>query len=163
MAYNSTLTKNGWIQTLNDGEDLRIGYYYIPNHSFSCPHCLEYQERMMTREQCLNILGIADEGATDLLHPNCKCELAFYDKGTRLKALNTAELTDQYHIREQVMALELKKEELLSDMKIYKSQGQFAEADKVKNKLEKVNSSIKDLQEALPTTELKKQVVARNR
>ena len=163
MAYNSTLTKNGWIQTLNDGEDLRIGYYYIPNHSFSCPHCLEHQERMMTREQCLNILGTSDEGATDLLHPNCKCELAFYDKGTRLKALNTAELTDQYHIREQVMALELKKEELLSDMKIYKSQGQFAEADKVKNKLEKVNSSIKDLQEALPTTELKKQVVARNR
>lgn len=167
MVYNSTLTKNGWIQTLNDGKDMEVNLFYIKRHSFSCPHCLAHQEQIMTREECLDIFNTADEGATDLLHPNCKCELSFYNNNTKLDPIKSfseqQELEQQYHIREQVMGLELKKEELLSDYKIYQRQGQYGEADKVKKRIEKVNSSIKDLQEALPTTELKKQVVARNR
>ena len=163
MTYNTCLTRNGWIQTLNDGNDMGIQYYFIPSHSFSCPYCAEFQEKRMTAKQCYNLLGTADEGETELLHPNCKCELAFYDSGVRFKSLNYAQIEEEYHIKQKVNSLQLKKEELLSDKKIYKGLGDQGGIDKVNSQIKKVNSSIKELQSALPTTELKKQVVARNR
>lgn len=166
MVYNTTLTKNGWIQTLNDGLEAGVGYYYVEGHSFSCPHCAEHQNVKMTREECLNIIGTADEGATDLLHPNCKCELVFYEEGKELKPYTKeelAEIDEQYHIREKVMALELKKEETVSNMKIARSLGDEGLFDKYNQQRNKINSSIRELKEALPTTELQKQVVAISR
>lgn len=166
MVYNTTLTKNGWIQTLNDGLDLGVGYFYVGKHSFSCHYCAKHQDRKMTREECLDILGTAEDGATELLHPNCKCELVFYETGKKLKPYTKkelAEIDEQYHIREKVMALELKKEETVSNMKIARSLGDEGLFDKYNQQRNKINSSIRELQEALPTTELKKQVVAINR
>lgn len=163
MVYNTTLTRNGWIQTLNDGNDMNVEYYFIPSHSFSCPYCAEHQEKIMTAKQCYNLLGIAEEAEGDLLHPNCKCELAFYDKGIRLKRLDMMEIEEEYHIKQKVNTLLLKKEELQSDKKIYQSLGSQEDIDKTNQQIKKVNSSIKDLQSALPTTSLKKQVVAKNR
>ena len=163
MTYNTCLTRNGWIQTLNDGNEMDVNYYYIPSHSFSCPYCAQFQEKKMTAKECYNLLGTADEGDSELLHPNCKCELVFYEDGMRFKKLNFMQIEEQYHIRQQVNSLQLKKEELLSDKKIYKELGDQGGIDKVNNQIKKVNSSIKDLQSALPTTELKKQVVAKNR
>lgn len=163
MVYNTVLTRNGWIQTLNDADEMDIEYLYIPSHSFSCPYCAEYQEKPMTLKQCYDLLGTADEQEGDLLHPNCKCELVFYDKGIKLKRLNMIKVEEQYHIRQQVNSLTLKKEELLSDKRIYKRLGSQEDIDKTNQQIKKVNSSIKELQSALPTTELKKQVVAINR
>lgn len=163
MVYNTVLTRNGWIQTLNDADEMDIEYLYIPSHSFSCPYCAEYQEKPMTLKQCYDLLGTADEQEGDLLHPNCKCELVFYDKDIKLKRLNMIKVEEQYHIRQQVNSLTLKKEELLSDKRIYKRLGSQEDIDKTNQQIKKVNSSIKELQSALPTTELKKQVVAINR
>lgn len=163
MTYNTCLTRNGWIQTLNDGQDMDVQYFFIPNHSFSCPYCAEFQEKIMTAKECYSLLGTADEGASELLHPNCKCELAFYDKDIRLRRLNMGRVEEEYHIKQQVNSLILKKEELQTDKKIYKSLGDQSGIDKTNNKIKKVNSSIKDLQEALPTTQLKKQVVAKHK
>ena len=165
MVYNTCVTRNGWAQTLDDGDELGIEYYYIPNHSFSCPYCVAHQEKPMSRRECMKLLGKTD-GEGDLLHPNCKCEITFYDNSVKLKRLNKSKLTDQYHIREQVMSLELKKEELKSDKAIYSrlyanGYDTQKDIDKVNNQIKKINSSIKDLQSALPTTSLKKQVVAR--
>ena len=166
MVYNTTLTRNGWVQTLNDGSDMDIRFYYIPNHPFSCLHCIDHQEVAMTRDECLNLLGTADEGASEILHPNCKCEIAFFDDTTQLKTIDRNQAEDEYHIREQVLSLQLKKEEIKSDLRIYKSinekwQNSQAEVDKTKAKLEKVNNSIKELQNKLPTEALQKQVIAR--
>ena len=165
MVYNTCTTKNGWAQTLMDGDEMGVQLYYIPNHSFSCPYCVEHQEKPMTRAECFKILG-TDEGEGDLLHPNCKCEITFYDSSSKLRKLNKSKLTEQYHIREQVMSLELKKEELQSDKAIYKrlynnGYDTQKDIDNVNNQIKKVNSTIKELQSALPTTTLKKQVVAR--
>ena len=162
MVYNTCLTRNGWIQTLNDGNEMGIPYYYIPNHSFSCPHCILHQERRMTAEECYNIIGTADEGKTELLHPNCKCELWLYDKNVRFKKLNKTKLAEQYEIREKVMASELKRETLLSDRAIYKRLGSQEDVDKVNNKIKKINENIKDLVQQLPTQQLRKEVVIRN-
>lgn len=161
MAYNTCLTRNGWNQTLNDGLDMGVGYYYIPFHNFSCPHCIAHQERAMTRSECMRMLGTANEQEGDILHPNCKCVLTFFTDKTQTRTINREEVEEQYHIREQVMSLELKREEIKSDLKIYKNFGSQEDIDKTKAKLEKVNSSIKELQQQLPTEELRKQVVAR--
>lgn len=163
MVYNTTVTRNSWIQTLNDANEYGQEYLYIPHHSFSCPYCVDHQEKKMTVEECYDILGTADETQGDLLHPNCKCELAFWNSRVKLKKLNKGELTEQYQIREKVMSLTLEKERLLSDKRIYKRLDFQDDVDKTNQKIKKVNSSIKELQSALPTTQLKKQVVAINR
>lgn len=161
MVYNTCLTRNGWVQTLNDGKDMDIGYFYIKAHPFSCPHCLSHQETAMSREECLNILNTADEKRGDILHPNCKCEIIFFDNNTQLQTINRQEAEEQYHIREKVLSLQLRRETLMSDANIYKMQGNMDEYDKTINKIQKVNNSISELKSQLPTSSLRKQVSAR--
>lgn len=167
MVYNTCVTRNGWIQTLNDAQELGQDYFIIRYHPFSCEYCIDHQNRVMTRKECLDILGTADEGATELLHPNCKCELEIYmgqNIETPFRSKFTREEKIEFSdIRQKVNTLTLKKEELLSDKKIYKRLGYQDDVDKVNSQIKKVNNSIKELQEALPTKALKKQVVAIHR
>ena len=168
MVYNTTLTQNSWRQTLNDGLDLGKDKFIIYYHPFSCEHCIDHQYKIMDRFECLDILGTAEEGSTELLHPNCKCELQIYDSMKyniykKQYAFTNEEKIDISNIRQKVNSLTLEKERLLSDKAIYKRLGAEEDIDKVNSKIKKVNKSIKELQEALPTTELKKQVVAINR
>ena len=74
-----------------------------------------------------------------------------------------AELEEQYEIRQKVNSFTLRKEELLADIRIQKSLGNENEVDKLNQQRNKINSEIRELKEALPTEELKKQVVAINR
>jgi len=164
MVYNTTLTRNGWVQTLNDGDDMDIGYYYIPSHNFSCIHCAEHQNIAMSKEECMRLLGTADDGAEELLHPNCKCELTFYNPNLVLDStINREQIEREYDIRQQVNVLTLRKEEILSDIRIQKELGNQDEVDRLNQQRNKINSSIKELQNELPTDELRKQVVAINR
>ena len=163
MLHNVDLTRTGWNTTLSDGDELNQDKYYIPTHSFSCPHCVSYQNKIMNRNEVMDLIGTANEGAEELLHPNCKCVLAFY-KGEKLnKITNKEELEEQYNIRQKVNTLTLRKEELLTDMKIAKARGEEGLYDKYNSQRKKVNQEINKLKEALPTTELRKQVVAINR
>lgn len=161
MVYNTCLTRNGWIQTLNDGEELGIGYYYIPRHNFSCPHCLNHQEIPMSREECIRLLGTADEGQSELLHPNCACTLTFMNNRFRPSLIDRQQAEEEYEIRQKMNGLTLKKERVLSDIRIQKELGNYDEVDKLNNQRNKINSSIRELKEQLPTEELQKQVVVR--
>lgn len=165
MIHNTNLTRSGWNQTLNDADMIGQDKFWIPYHPFSCLHCLEHQNRILTRSEILDIAGVADEAEGDILHPNCKCEIAFYFDNTAFNKpdYSEGELNEQYHIRQKVNSLTLKKERLLTDKKLQASYGEQKEVDKLNQQIKKVNSSIKELQEALPTTSLKKQVVAINR
>lgn len=160
MVYNTCLTRNGWVQTLNDGEEMGVGYYYIPRHNFSCPHCLDYQEKPMSKEECLRLLGTADEGDSELLHPNCACTLTFMNNNVSMTPIDRQQAEEEYEIRQKVNGLTLEKERILSDIKIQKSLGNYDEVDRLNNQRNKINSSIRELKEQLPTEELQKQVVA---
>ena len=70
---------------------------------------------------------------------------------------------EEYHIRQKTNTLTLRKEELLTDIKIQKSLGNQDEVDKLNSQRNRINKEIRELQEALPTDELRKQVVAINR
>lgn len=160
MIHNTNLTRAGWNTTLSDGYQNQM--YYIPSHSFSCPECIEHQNRPMTYKEVMRIIGDVDEGDTELLHPNCKCVLAFYEGG-RLPTLDKGQAEEEYHIRQKTNTLTLRKEEILNDMKIQKDLGNQDEVDKLNKVRNRINEQIRELKEALPTAELKKQVVAINR
>ena len=165
MIHNTNLTRSGWNQTLNDADEMGVGLFWIPYHAFSCPYCLSRQNRIMTKREVIDIIGKAEEAEGDILHPNCKCTITFYDSNTKFNnpKYSEGELDEQYHIRQRVNSLTLKKEEVLTDMKIQKSLGNQDEVDKLNQQRNKINSQIRELKDGLPTTSLKKQVVAINR
>ena len=157
MVYNTTLTRNGWIQTINDGEEDQL--LYIPPHNFCCPICAEYQGRIFTREEAIEMLGEANEAEGDILHPNCKCVLAFYHNQPTTR-LNMAQVEEEYNIRQKVNGLTLKKEELLTDIRIQKGLGNQDQVDKLNQQRNKINSQIRDLKNQLDSEEKQKQVTA---
>lgn len=165
MIHNTNLTRAGWNTTLNDADMVGVSRFWIPYHSFSCEECLRHQNRLLTKEEVINLVGYAEETEGDILHPNCKCELVFYDSSTVFNrpSYSDYELEEQYNIRQKVNSLTLKKDEVLTDMRIQKRLGNEDEVDKLNQKRNKINKSIRELKEALPTEELKKQVVAINR
>lgn len=164
MIHNTNMTRTAWNRTLNDADWLGYREFYIPYHSFSCSYCMEHQERLLSQSDVMEMVGSLEEKEWDILHPNCKCILLIYDAANREKStLTDAEKEEAYHIRQQVNTLTLEKSRILTDMKIQKMLGKMDEFDKLNQKRNKVNAQIRELQDSLPTTELKKQVVAINR
>ena len=165
MIHNTNLTRTGWNTTLNDAENLQQKKFIIPYHSFSCPYCVAHQNKVLDIKQVMKLIGHIEEQEGDILHPNCKCILTFYDKGIKYKkaTYSKGELEEQYQIRQKVNSLTLEQEKLSADIRIQNSLGNRDEADKLKQQMRRINQEISKLQEALPTTELKKQVVAINR
>lgn len=165
MLHNTSLTRTGWNTTLNDAEMLGYTKFIIPYHSFSCPYCASHQNKVMTAKQVMNLIGHLEEQEGDLLHPNCKCVLTIYDKNIPYKKspYSKGEMEEQYQIRQKVNSLTLQKEKVNTDIKIQDRLGNQSEVDRLNQQKSKINKEIRQLKEALPTTELKKQVVAINR
>lgn len=165
MIYNTNLTRSGWNQTMEDADKVGANYFMIPYHPFSCPHCIRHQERLLTRNEIIEIAGRADESQGDILHPNCACEIAIWDKNLKIpkSSLTEEEKEEVSKIRQKVNGLTLKKERIRTKMKIAEEYGYMDEYDKYNQQRNKINKSIRDLKEQLPTKELKKQVTAINR
>lgn len=164
MIHNTNMTRTAWNTTLNDADYMGYNTFYIPYHSFSCPHCIAHQERPITAAEVMYWVGRVEEQEGDILHPNCKCTLLIYDVAKRRPSpLTEGEKTDIYHIRQKTNTLTLEKSRLLTDMKIQKRLGNMDEYDKLNQKRNKVNAQIRELKDMLPTEELQKQVVAINR
>ena len=165
MIHNTNLTRAGWNQTLKDAEQINYNFFVIPYHPFSCEHCIDHQNRVMTRQQVINLIGVAEEKEGDILHPNCKCELTFYENRSQFNRpkYSQGELQEQYDIRQKTNSLTLQKEKIKTDMKIQKSLGNQDEVDKLNQQRNQINKEIRNLTSELPTQALKKQVIAINR
>ena len=171
MIHNTNLTRAGWNQTLKDAEQINYNYFVIPYHPFSCEHCIDHQNRVMTRQQVINLIGVAEEKEGDILHPNCKCVLVAiknYNDIDKIESpfrysLTREEKINISNIRQKTNSLTLQKEKIKTDMKIQKSLGNQDEVDKLNQQRNKINKTIRDLKEELPTTSLKKQLTAINR
>ena len=169
MIHNTNMTITAWDTTLNDADELGYTNFYIPYHPFSCDECRGHQNRVMTKEEVIDIIGyVADETSGErvrsgeLFHPNCKCELLIYRPGVafNIPSFSDSELNEQYHIRQKLNSLTLEKSKIASDMKIQKGLNAFDEYDKLNQKRNKINKSIRELQEQLPTRSWQKQAVA---
>lgn len=163
MVHNVNLTRAGWNQTMSDSERVGNNYFIIPYHPFSCLHCLEYQNRPLSRYEVENIIGIeAREQVGDILHPNCKCTLSIYwdSSQVRNRVYNTDEVEAMYDLRQKVNSLTLEKSKLRTDMKIAKEVGNEALADKNRQRINAINKTIRGIKTELPTNSLKKQITA---
>lgn len=169
MIHNTNMTITAWNTTLNDADELGYTNFYIPYHPFSCDECRWHQNRVMSKEDVIDIIGYVAEETSgervrsgELFHPNCKCELLIYRPGVafNIPSFSDSELNEQYHIRQKLNSLTLEKSKIASDMKIQKGLSAFDEYDKLNQKRNKINKSIRELQEQLPTRSLQKQAVA---
>lgn len=169
MIHNTNMTITAWNTTLNDADELGYTNFYIPYHPFSCDECRWHQNRVMSKEDVIDIIGYVAEETSgervrsgELFHPNCKCELLIYRPGVafNIPSFSDSELNEQYHIRQKLNSLTLEKSKIASDMKIQKGLNAFDEYDKLNQKRNKINKSIRELQEQLPTRSLQKQAVA---
>ena len=163
MIHNTNLTRSGWNQTMGDSEKLGKTSFIIPFHSFSCPHCLEYQNRPLTKFQVENIIGVeAREQTGDILHPNCKCTLSIYwdDSQIGVPKYTYEESEELYRLRQKVNTLTLEKTNLRTDMKIAEELGDQAKVDKCRQRINAINQTIRDIKAELPTEELQKQITA---
>lgn len=166
MIHNTNLTRAGWNQTWRDAEEIGQDLFWIPYHPFSCPHCIQFQNRILTKREVMSISGRAEETSGDLLHPNCKCVLTFYIPGVskfNTPKYTTQQLQEQYDIRQKVNSLTLKKEKVKTDIDIQDSLGNQNKVDKLNQERNRINREIRTLKEALPTREMKISVVAINR
>lgn len=166
MVHNTNMTRTAWNTSLNDADSLGYENFYIPFHAFSCMECLSHQNRVMSKEEVVNLVGDVSLQEGDILHPNCKCELLIYHPGLTYMnrpSYTRDELDNQYHIRQKVNSLTLEKDRVLTDMKIQRGLNAYDEYDKLNQKRNKINSQIRELKQELPTKELQKQVVAINR
>lgn len=163
MIHNSNMTRSAWNNTISDAIYLKYTKFYISPHSFSCEHCVQYQGRILNLDEVLELVGEinnAEDGSNEILHPNCKCQLLIYHEGMTIQKPSEEQY---YDIRQKVNSLTLKKERLLTEIKIYKRLGYQDEVDKLNNQRKVINSQIRDLINELPTAELKRKVEAINR
>lgn len=163
MIHNTNLTRAGWNQTIGDSAYLDRTSFIIPYHSFSCPHCLSYQNRVLSLEEVMEKIGdTAIDSQGDLLHPNCKCTLSIYWDSSQKQATRYTEEESKefYKLRQKVNTLTLEKSNLRTDMKIYKDLGDEASSDKCRQRINAINRTIRDIKKDLPTDELKKQITA---
>ncbi len=164
MIHNTNMTRTAWNTTLNDADYMDYNTFYIPYHSFSCPHCVAHQEKKLTQKEVMKIVGNVEKQQGDILHPNCKCTLLIYPIAKKKKSkLSDGEKEEIYHIRQKVNTLTLEKTKIATDIKIQKQLGNMDEVDKLNQQRNKVNSQIRELKNSLPTETLQKQVVAINR
>jgi hypothetical protein len=165
MIHNVNLTRAGWNQTIKDGEITGQSKFFIPYHSFSCPHCIAHQNKVLSARDVMRLVGRVDERREEILHPNCKCVLTFYENRKQFNKpkYSKGELEEQYQIRQKTNSLTLEKEKVRTDIIIQKRLGNEDEVDKLNQQRNKINKEIRSLKEELPTKELQKQVVAINR
>ena len=164
MKYNTEMTRAGWQRTIDDAELFGYNRFWIPPHAFSCEHCADYQGKILSYSEVIDFT-LAEEQEGDILHPNCKCQLLIYTPLTKMQTQNLTieQVEEYYNIRQKVNALTLKKERILTDMKIQKKLGNQDEVDKLNSQRKKINTQLRELIDKLPTTEMKKKVVAINR
>lgn len=159
MVYNTNLQRLGVQATIKDA--IRRGYdiVYIEPHPYSCDKCMDYQGTFisLTGENVGQIfngymitesLESAIEGG--LLHPNCThIPRKAYYTDLPSKEYTGAEWNEKYDARQKKQSLELKKQRLLSDKKIYKELGNYTEVDKINQKIKVINQNINKLKERM--------------
>ena len=166
MLHNVDLTRSGWNQTLSDSDYLGINTFIIPYHPFSCEYCQVYQNKPLTKEYVVEVLGLeAEEQIGDILHPNCKCTLSLLWDYSQIERITPNYMQEQenYQIRQKVNGISLTRNKLEVDLQLARKLGNEGMVDRLEKRLWKLSNQEQRLINKLPNATLKKQVVAINR
>lgn len=149
MLYNVNLTRTAWNQSYKDSIMLDNDKFIINTHPFSCPHCLEHQGKIYTRAELEEIVGVAvEDGAKEILHPNCKCTLSIYWDKSQLERQNKSTPED-YELDQKSKALQRKINKSRTEKQVYEEIGNDVMADRKRKELSRMYAEQRGMKEQM--------------
>lgn len=148
MLYNVNLTRTAWNQSYKDSQLLENDKFLIETHPFACPHCLQHQGKIYTREQLEQLIGTVTEGATEILHPNCKCMISLYWDKSQLERQNKTTPGD-YELDQRSKALQRQIEKKRTEKQAYQEIGNNVMADKKRKELSRMYAELRGMKQEM--------------
>lgn len=145
MVYNTNLTNSAWNSSIESLDKMGNDLVYVPSHPFACPLCQEWQGKIYSltgANKNYPRIDVALDGG--LKHPNCKHVIEGYWGQKETSKYSNGEWVEKYEARQKKQALELQKERLNNDKKIFQKLGNQEEVDKINGKIKTLNASIKE-------------------
>ena len=137
MLYNVNLTRTAWNQAYKDSFVLNNDKFIINSHPFACEHCLQHQGRIYTRSELQNLIsGAIEDGATEILHPNCKCTLSLYWDSSQKEQNLTTPADYELDQREKAITRQLSK--IRTEKELYKEVGNNKQAQKKQEQIKRL-------------------------
>ena len=148
MLYNVNLTRTAWNQAYKDSFVLDNDKFIINSHPFACEHCLQHQGRIYTRKELQNLVSVSvEEGATEILHPNCKCTISLYwDKSQKQQNLTTPK---DYELDQKEKAINRQLEKLRTEKDLYKEIGDNKLAQRKQQQIRRLQEERKDIRQQM--------------
>lgn len=153
MLYNVNLTRTAWNQSYKDSFVLDNDKFIINSHPFSCPHCLEHQNRVMTRQELEELIGNVNTSATEILHPNCKCTLSLYWDDSQEEQNKTTK--EDYELDQREKSIERILRKKRTEKSLYREIGNDVMADKKQKQISRLVKEKQEIQQRL--TNIRKQ------
>lgn len=151
MLYNVNLTRTAWNQSYKDSILLENDKFIINTHPFACPHCLEHQGKIYTREELEDIIGVAvEDGAKEILHPNCKCTLSIYWDKSQLERQNKTTGAD-YELDQKAKSLQRQINKRRTEKQAYIEIGNDEMADKKRKELTRMYEELRGIKGQMET------------
>lgn len=160
MLYNWNLTHSAWNRTEYDAKKLSNNLQYLVAHSYSCPHCMEYQgfvyaDDTPTKQEYKVLMKYGKRGQymkEDAIkggvgHPNCKHSWTIFWDIDQVQddKFNSSEWEEEYKKEQKKQSLDLEKSRLLSDRRIYKELGNQSKVDELTTKIKAIRDKKKEL------------------
>lgn len=151
MLYNVNLTRTAWNQSYKDSILLENDKFIINTHPFACPHCLQHQGKIYTRQELEDIIGIAvEDGAKEILHPNCKCTLSIYwDKSQLERQHKTTE--EDYRLDQKAKSLQRQINKRRTEKQAFEDIGNEEMADERRKQLSRMYEELRGIKKQMET------------
>lgn len=151
MLYNVNLTRTAWNQSYKDSVLLENDKFIINTHPFACPHCLQHQGKIYTRQELEDIIGIAvEDGAKEILHPNCKCTLSIYWDKTQLERQNKTTEED-YRLDQKAKSLQRQINKRRTEKQAFEDIGNEEMADERRKQLSRMYEELRGIKGQMET------------
>lgn len=151
MLYNVNLTRTAWNQSYKDSILLENDKFIINTHPFACPHCLEHQGKIYTRQELEDIIGIAvEDGAKEILHPNCKCTLSIYWDKSQLERQNKTTEED-YRLDQKAKSLQRQINKRRTEKQAFEDIGNEEMADERRKELTRMYEELRGIKGQMET------------
>lgn len=151
MLYNVNLTRTAWNQSYKDSILLENDKFIINTHPFACPHCLQHQGKIYTRQELEDIIGIAvEDGAKEILHPNCKCTLSIYWDKSQLERQNKTTEED-YRLDQKAKSLQRQINKRRTEKQAFEDIGNEEMADERRKQLSRMYEELRGIKKQMET------------
>lgn len=156
MVYNTNLTNMGIREVIKDAMKKNYDIVYVEPHTFACPMCQKYQgyfyslSGITTEFKGIPIRKLEDVSFWNtgygLFHPNCKhIPRKAYEDDEINTEYNNKEWVERYDDKQKINGLELKKQRIRNDIKVYQKLDDGEMVDKCKQQINAINKKIREL------------------